>query len=314
MPDSPAAEVAVTTELVRDLLRAQHPDQAGLPLRVVTNGWDNVVLRLGDDLAVRAPRRALAAPLVLHEQRWLPTLAQHLPVPVPAPVRVGTPTAAYPWSWSVVPWFEGQAAIEVAPHDRRGVAVDLARFVGALHRLAPQDAPRNPYRGVPLADRDADVRGRLAGLHDALSARPRDTDAPGLPDLTERELRDVEDLWGEAVRTDPWDGEPVWLHGDLHPGNLILDHPGRLAAVIDFGDLTSGDPATDLGTAWLTFDDVGRREFRQALGVERSPDDATWLRARGWAVVLGSALLAHSDDTPAHREVGLHALRSVLSD
>jgi len=297
----PAAEVDVTADLVRALLTAQHPDLAGLPLDVVANGWDNVVLRLGDELAVRVPRRELAAALVRHEQEWLPVLAPRLPVPVPAPVRVGLPSdgstgPAFPWSWSVVPWFDGLSALAVDPALRRTFAVDLAAFLTALHIPAPPEAPLNPFRGVPLAARDASVRERLA------SGQVPDDGA-------------LLDLWSRLVEVPAWDGPAVWLHGDLHPANLVLapgDH--RLGAVVDFGDMTSGDPATDLATAWMTFDAVGRRTFREAVTARRGTDDATWARARAWALVLGTAFAAHSDDDPAFASLAAHTLAQVLGD
>ncbi|WP_298457023.1 aminoglycoside phosphotransferase family protein [uncultured Cellulomonas sp.] len=294
MATRPPAEVDVTGDLVRDLLRDQHPDLAGLPLRVAASGWDNAVLRLGDDLAVRVPRRAAAAELVRHEQRWLPVLAPALAVPVPVPVRVGAPSGRYPWAWSVVPWFTGRPATTVPPAARGGLVAPLGRVLVALGVPAPAGAPHNPVRGVPLATRDDAVRDRLASGH--------------VPDADR-----VLDLWREAVSVPRWAGPPVWVHGDLHPGNLLLTPDGGLAAVLDFGDLTAGDPATDLATAWLTFDADGRRRLRRQVTAATGVDDATWARARGWALCMASALLAHSDDDPTFAALGRDAMAQVLA-
>jgi aminoglycoside phosphotransferase (APT) family kinase protein len=294
MADTPAAEVDVTVGLVEGLVRDQHPDLADLPLRVVANGWDNVTLRLGEGLAVRVPRREAAADLVRHEQQWLPVLGPPLGIGVPAPVRTGRPSDRYPWAWSIVPWFEGRAAIAVPVADRSAWATQLADVVARLHVPAPADAPRNPVRGVPLAERDTVVRSRIAV-------------AP-VPDRGA-----VAGLWEELCATPVWNGPALWLHGDLHPGNLVVDDDG-LVAVIDFGDLTGGDPASDLATAWLTFDHVGRREFRARMTELRGTDGATWRRARGWALALATAFLAHSDDSPAMAGIGEHALREVLAE
>jgi len=291
MARMPVAEVRVDEALVRHLLSEQHPDLAALPLRLVANGWDNVLWRLGGELAVRVPRRQQAAVLVEHEQRWLPELAPHLPVPVPAPVRTGRPTAVYPWHWTVVPWLAGTPAALVPVVDRGAAAEMLATFVIELHRPAPPDAPLNPVRGVPLVTRDSAVRERLAG--------------GAVPDPGR-----VETLWAELVSTPPWAGPPSWIHGDLHPANLLLDDAGGLAAVIDFGDMAAGDPATDLATAWLTLEAAGRRRFVAAL--EGRYDDATWRRGRGWALCLATAMLAHSDDAPVLAAVGRESLRQVL--
>ncbi|WP_418276708.1 aminoglycoside phosphotransferase family protein [Isoptericola jiangsuensis] len=301
-----AAEIEIDVALVRALLAEQHPDLAGLPLRVVAQGWDNVMARLGDDLVVRVPRRALAAPLVEHEQRWLPQLAPGLPVAVPVPVRVGVPSPAlgYPWSWSVVPWFDGVRAADVPLARRRALASPLAGVLRALHTPAPAGFPVNPVRGVPLATRDAAVRDRLA--------------SGVVPEATA-----VEALWDRVVAAPPWDGPPRWLHGDLHPGNLVVteevpDDVGRgdvgLVAVADFGDLTAGDPATDLATAWLTFDAVGRATFRDRLAERYPAEDPVWVRARGWAVSMSTSMLTSGPEHAWVLDMGRQALEQVLGD
>lgn len=303
------ADLDVTVDLVRALLREQHPDLAGLPLRTAAHGWDNAVLRLGDGLAVRVPRREAAAGLVRHEQEWLGRLAPALPVPVPAPVRVGRPSDAlgYPWAWSVVPWFDGVPADTTPVARRTAWAGDLGRFLVALHRPAPADAPENPYRGVPLAERDAVLRERVDRLGPRRDAALR--------------------LWDDCLAAPEHDGPPVWLHGDPHPANLVVapgrragdgtgpgagTTPDRLAAVVDLGDLTSGDPASDLATAWLTFDAAGHATFRAAVDAGSGWDAATWRRARGWAVLLTTALLAFPGTFPHLAMIGEHALDQLL--
>jgi aminoglycoside phosphotransferase (APT) family kinase protein len=169
---TPAAEVDLDATAVRRLLAGQHPDLASQPLRRMASGWDNVLWRLGDRLAVRLPRREVAAKLIRHEQRWLPVLADRLPLAVPAPLRCGNPAAGYPWSWSVVPWLPGSTADIAHPHG--GQASVLARFLCALHAPAPADAPVNPFRSVPLAVRDSTLRARMARLAaDGVTLAPR---------------------------------------------------------------------------------------------------------------------------------------------
>ncbi|MFC7403602.1 aminoglycoside phosphotransferase family protein [Georgenia alba] len=322
MARMPAAEVDVDEALVRRMLAEQHPDLAGLPLALANEGWDNLVWRLGDDLAVRMPRRAAAVELVANEQRWLPELATRVQAAVditlPVPVRTGRPTAEYPWSWSVVPWVDGRSAATVPLESRTPAAGPLAAVVRALHVPAPADYPVNPVRGIPLTTRDPYVRDRLAR-----GAIPRG--------------REVAALWEELVATEAWSGPPVWLHGDLHAHNIVLGEVGDagaslglvaagsdgagsspsarsslgLVAVVDFGDLTAGDPATDLATAWLTFDAAGRAAFRTELTGRY--DDATWCRARGWALSMTTAMLDGSDDEPVLAALGREALAQILA-
>jgi aminoglycoside phosphotransferase (APT) family kinase protein len=284
---TPAADIPIDESLVARLLAQQHPDLAGEHLRLVTNGWDNVLYRLGEKLVVRLPRRLVAAELVEHEQHWLPVIARRVSVEVPAPVRIGRPSPEFPYPWSIVAWLDGELASDSGD---RLFAADLAQFVRELHTDAPPDAPLNPVRGVPLAARDAALRSRLeSGL------------VPNAAELAE--------LWDRGRAAPTWDRPPRWLHGDLHPANLLL-RGGRLSAVLDFGDVCGGDPATDLATAWLSFDAKGRAEFRDALDY----DDPTWLRAAGWAVLLGAAFVTNSADNPAMQRIGDRALAELLLD
>lgn len=278
----PAAEVAIDEPMVRRLLAAQFPAGAAQPLRLAAHGWDNVVYRLGPELAVRLPRRLVAAELISNEQRWLPALAARLPLPVPSPLVAGVPTGDFPWPWSVVPWLPGAIAAHTAPADPMAAAVSLGRFVAALHQPAPPDgAPVNLVRGCPLADRHNAVQERLARIGHELAPAERAA---------------LDQAWTDALAAPPWDGPPLWVHGDLHPANLLVDD-GHVSAVIDFGDLTAGDPATDLAVAWMLFDPGPRARF---LTVAGSALDAagTRRRARGWAVNLALAMLASSADHP----------------
>jgi aminoglycoside phosphotransferase (APT) family kinase protein len=290
----PAAEVDVTPELVQSLLELQHPDLAGTEITLLANGWDNVLYRIGPELVARLPRREAAATLVDHECRWLPDLAPRLPIPVPVPVHTGEPTDFYPWRWTIVPWFEGEAIGTSPLGDPGGVARSLGEFVSALHRPAPTDYPHNPYRGVPLTDRAEVTEARLSVLD-------------GQPELKSR----VEAAWVEALQVPLWESEPIWLHGDLHPANILLRHDA-IAAVIDFGDVTAGDPATDLLGAWALFDADHRSIFRESADSPgRRIDDAMWARGRGWAVTHGLAVVASSADNASMHAIGMQTLEAA---
>ena len=291
----PAAEVTIDTSVVRALLEEQHANLAHLSLIEVGEGWDNKLFRLGQDLAVRLPRRAASAALIEYEQRWLPMLSPRLPLPVPAPLRVGRPGSGFPWSWSVVPWFPGQSALLAPPRDLATMAVALGRFLRALHQPALENAPQNPWRGVPLAARAETTQANLQQLDGLV-----DRDA-------------VLGLWERVLSTPAWPGPPLWIHGDLHPGNLLVSG-GRLSAVIDFGDLAAGDPATDLSVAWM-LPPSARQTFFTSAREELDPlDDDTLMRARGWALALGLAYLANSRDNEAMSALGWATIDNVLSD
>jgi len=287
----PAADVIVDPSLVRALLQEQHPDLAHLVPVKVAEGWDNFLFRLGDELAVRIPRRAASATLIEHEHRWLPQLAARLPVPVPVPDRVGIPSPIFGWSWSVVRWLPGQSLLQAPLPDPVATAAVLERFLRALHQPAPVDAPSNPWRGVPLEARTAPLRKHLQQLD-------------GIVDRTA-----ALSLWDRALSAPKWSGPPLWLHGDLHPGNLLVSD-GHLSGVIDFGDLTCGDPATDVSVLWMLPRSI-RSKFEAWAGEE---PDALKMRARGWALALGLAYLAHSRDDAAMAALGQRTINAVLDE
>jgi aminoglycoside phosphotransferase (APT) family kinase protein len=297
----PAADVDVSTDLVRLLLAEQHPDLAQLPVEFMANGWDNAIFRIGDTLLARLPRREPAAGSLLNEQRWLPVLAPHLQLPIPYPERTGLPAHGYPWTWGVVPYLPGVPATSADGLDLASVAAALGGFLGSLHAPAPPDAPANPYRGVPLADRAQSFAANLSAVSGLI-----DRDA-------------VRRVWQSALAAPVYAGPPLWLHGDLHPANILVSR-GRVSGVIDFGDLTSGDPATDLAVAWMLLPLPSHAAFRTAYrsaaarhGSAALIDEAVWTRSRGWALNLAIVFLAHSADNPQLENVGRRTLRRVLT-
>jgi aminoglycoside phosphotransferase (APT) family kinase protein len=286
--------IAIDLPLVRTLVREQHRDLADRPLHLVANGWDNAIFRLGEDLAVRLPRRAVAEALIVHEQRWLPRLAPLLPLPVPAPVRVGRPSALFPAAWSIVPWLDGESALG-ASFDEPSAAIRVGRFLRALHTPAPSDAPMNRWRGVPLRTRS-----------DALREHVRYLDARFDP-------RQITDLWDLTASVTPWTGPPLWIHGDLHPGNLLV-RDRAITAVIDFGDVTAGDPATDFAIAWMLLSPSARTQlFEAAAGGCYTVDDSLQQRARGWALALGLAIAASPHADAAMQRMGMSTVEAMLA-
>jgi aminoglycoside phosphotransferase (APT) family kinase protein len=292
-------DVDIDIALVRSLVGAQFPQWAGLPVRPVErSGWDNRTFRLGDELSVRLPSAAGYVPAVAKEQRWLPYLAPRLPLPIPVPVGLGAPGAGYPYPWSVYRWIEGTPVDAGPVADRTGLALDLAAFLVALRAVdatgGPAAGPHSFWRGGPLRVYDGETRRAIALLAAGSTAPP----GAG-PELgpAERALRDgpwpdgaaarAIAIWADALAA-TWTGPPVWFHGDVAEGNLLL-RDGRLAAVIDFGTCGVGDPASDLRIAWTLFDGESRAAFATAVDL----DEATWTRARGWA--LWKALITADD-------------------
>jgi aminoglycoside phosphotransferase (APT) family kinase protein len=259
--------------LVRGLLREQLPRWAGLDVRPVhPGGWDNRCFRLGDELVARLPSSAAYAAQPLKEHRWLARLAPGLPLAVPSPLALGRPGCGYPWAWVVHRWIEGDV---VSTRDG-ALGRELGEFLRALHRIeaagGPEPGADNFHRGSDICVYGGELRRALVILEGRVDERA------------------VTALWTSATRA-RWSRAPVWVHGDIAPGNL-LERAGRLAGVIDFGNLAVGDPACDLAIAWTWLRGDARQDFRQALGL----DEATWMRARAWA--LWKALVVAAGISP----------------
>ncbi|RKE17966.1 aminoglycoside phosphotransferase family protein [Streptomyces sp. TLI_171] len=273
------SEIEITAELVRALLRDQHPDLADRPVELGARGWDNQLWRLGEDLAVRLPWATDSADdLLLKEYARLPGLAPRLPLPVPVPQRLGAPSVRFPRPWLVTTWVPGEPADRAPATEPADSAAALAGFLTALHRPAPADAPAGRGRGGPLS-----------ASADAFADRLASATALGLvPDSAADALRAV---WADAVAAPVRNGPALWLHGDLHAAN-VLTAQGTFCGVVDFGDLFAGDPAWDLSALWFLLPDGGAEHFHAAYRT----DPATLRRARGWAVLRALVLLHLADN------------------
>jgi aminoglycoside phosphotransferase (APT) family kinase protein len=293
-----ADEVDTDASLVGRMLAAQFPNWADLPIEpVLSIGTDNAIHRLGEDMCVRLPRIHWAVGQVDKEHEWLHKLAPHLPLAIPVPLAKGMPAQGYPWRWSICPWLPGEVATIERIADARQAATDLAQLVAALHRIDPMDGPppgvHNSHRGVPLAMRDSATRTAIASLEGMI-----DTEA-------------ATEAWEASLNATPWDRPSVWIHGDLMPGNLLINQGGRLSAVIDFGCLGIGDPACDLMAAWTLFSGESRKMFRAALAV----DDATWARGRGWALSCALIYIPYYQNSNSEGvSTARHTINEVLAD
>jgi aminoglycoside phosphotransferase (APT) family kinase protein len=278
--DKDAITVAVVTELVAE----QFPQWADLPvLPVALDGWDNTTFRLGDALSVRLPSHDRYVPEVEKEHRWLPVLGPRLPLPIPEPVALGRPSGVFPRPWSIYRWIEGNPALAGEVTDLGTFAHDLGRFLDALYAVDASNGPPHGehsfFRGGPLDPLDAPSRESIAAVADEIDPH------------------EATEAWEAALATS-WTRPAVWVHGDVAPSNLLV-RSGQLSAVIDFGCAAVGDPACDLAMAWTYFSDESTAVFRSTLGL----DEATWARARGWALWKALVHLAVEKRGGQHSDV-----------
>jgi aminoglycoside phosphotransferase (APT) family kinase protein len=277
------------------LIGRQFPRWAGLPIaRVRSAGTDHAIYRLGDDMAVRLPRHARAAAAVAKEHRLLPVLAPQLPLAIPAPLGHGAPDGEYPYPWSVYRWLDGHNLADQPDLDQRHAAGQLGRFVAALRQIDPAGGPRRHFAAARSARSITESAPRSGGL--------------GQDGTLDPALATT--AWQAAMAAPAWTSPPAWVHADLHPANLLARRD-RITAIIDFGELGTGDPAIDLLPAWALLTARTRDLFR----AEASADDATWTRGRGWALGLGiGAVHYYRATNPVLAAIGLHSINQAIAD
>ncbi len=292
----PATSVDINPSLVRRLVAAQFPQWADLPITPVAfDGWDNRTFHLGADMSVRLPSDQGYAAQVAKEHQWLPQLAPRLPLPIPVPLALGVPGAGYRWPWSIYQWLDGEDATHARIADRCQFATTLAQFLTALQRIDPTGGPppgsHNCYRGGLLTIYDAETRQAIAALAGQLEATA------------------VTAVWEAALQA-TWHGSPVWLHGDVATGNLLVKD-GQLHAVIDFGCVGVGDPACDLTIAWTLFAGESRAAFCAGVPMDR----AAWARGRGWALWKALiTLVEYRHTNPVKAAAARRVIAEVLAD
>ncbi len=274
--------IEISTKLAQGLISAQFPAWKDLPLQAVDlAGWCNGAFRLGSDLLVKIPRAQRYERSHLIENQWLGKLNSQLSYQVPEPVALGEPDASYPWHWTVYKWIPGETRLDLSLPDKRRFAQDLGLFLKCLWSLPAQDGPaffeQTFFRGAPLRVYDRETREALSQLTDLI-----DTQA-------------AQEVWNQALGS-RWSRSAVWVHGDLFPGNILIQD-NQLAAVIDFGSMCVGDPACDLAMAWTFFEAESRAVFKASLAL----DALTWQRARGWvlwkALITLTGLETHDSET-----------------
>lgn len=283
-------KIHIDTALVQHLIATQFPEWASLEVKPVElSGWDNKTFHLGKHMTVRLPSHADYSSQVETEQYWLPKLAPQLPLAIAMPIAMGKPALGYPLHWSIYKWIEGNTASVERIKNLPQFAVALAEFLNALQKCDPTGGPlageHNFYRGGALATYDTETREAIASLDDSTYA-----------EITT-------EIWNLALSS-TWQSPPVWVHGDIAIGNLLVNN-GQLSAVIDFGQLCIGDPACDLAIAWTLFTEESRDAFRATLKL----DSATWARGRGWT--LWKALCWAF---PGEKRVDWRVVDEVLAD
>ncbi len=273
------SKLNIDVTLASQLIKEQFPQWAALEIRsVAVQGHDNRTFRLGNKMLIRLPSAQCYAAKVAIEQKWLPKIVPHLSWQIPNPIAQGSPSNLFPFPWSIYQWIEGESINTVSAEklDMQVIALQLASFLQELHRIDTTDAPipglHNFWRGGDLAIYDAETRSALQNLKNIIDG--------------DQTLK----LWKKALDS-KWTQAPVWLHGDLAPGNILIKDK-QITGIIDWGGMAIGDPACDLVIAWTSLDASSRKFFKKTINL----DEQTWNRARGWALWKALITLEKEDD------------------
>ena len=277
----PTADITSNVDIARTLLAVAGQSSEGLVH--VGDGFDNEIWRTTRH-TLRLPRRTSAVALLDNEQRWQAEATAPLRLPTPTIVWRGRPHEVFPYPWNVTTWIEGEIALRTGPITSLSAAATLGAALRDLHRSAPHDAPVNPFRGVPLERR-----------HESFTLQ-NERDGDGW----------LARHFAHGLRATPFAGQPRWLHGDLHGGNLVL-RDGELAGLIDFGDLCAGDPACDLGGALLALHPTTWGALTDCYRA----DGPTWQRAFGWLAFFIAAHLGIGGRHAMAADATLRAWRAL---
>lgn len=288
-------EFEINEWLAHELIESQCPHWANLPLKTIqSSGTDNALFRLGGEYVVRLPRIEWAPgsinSSINKEYEWVPRIARLLATPVSEPLFKGKPGLSYPWSWTVTKWNDGCNPDFENDDELEWLAKDLANFLNELHGIKLDNGPAS-RRGVPLKELDRETRKAIAEL------------------AGEIDIPVVTSLWDKISSLPCWNKNPVWVHGDFLPGNILVQN-NRLSAVIDFSDVGTGDPACDLVIAWSLLKPHSRSVFRNTL---KDIDDDTWERGRGWALSIALIMLPYYKNTnPVLAKLARHMIENVI--
>ncbi|MFJ8455274.1 aminoglycoside phosphotransferase family protein [Bacillus paramycoides] len=280
----------INVSLVEKLIQEQFPEWEHLEIKPVKfSGHDNRTFHLGKQMSVRLPSDAAYVPQVEKENKWLPILSKEITLPISSPIAKGNPSAEYPWPWSINKWIEGETVTKENVHNLNEFATDLGSFLVELQSIDASNGPKagahNFYRGGLISVYDEEARVAIENNKDVFDETL------------------LKHLWDLALRS-TWERTPVWVHGDIAPGNLLIKD-GKLCAVIDFGILGVGDPACDAAMAWTFFDKNSRNVFKEVLCM----DEETWNRARGWA--LWKALITYDANRDSNEKVAEETYRVI---
>lgn len=290
-------QLNVTVDVVRRLITDQFPAWALFSIMPVhVEGTVNAIFRIGEGLAARFP---LQPRDVETTRQWLRSeadaaleLSAHTSFPVPEPVAIGEPGAGYPLPWSVQTWLPGTTASQQDPSNSGDFAHDLAKFIAEVRAI--------------------DVRGRsFAGDGRGGDLRSHDEWMEVCFKQSEQlfDVARLRRIWAR-LRELPRESPDVMTHGDLIPGNVLVNN-GRLVGILDVGGLGPADPALDLVTAWHLLDAGPRKLLREDL---RS-DELEWERGKAWAFqqAMGAAWYYHSTNPPMSR-MGRRTIERILAD
>lgn len=273
---------------IRLLIDTQFPEYKNLAIRKIDNsGHDNNSYHLGDDFSLRFPSAEAYSTQVIKEHTYLKALQESIPIPITEPIALGTPSEIFPFHFSINRWIKGETLTRNNINDKKQFAIELALFLLSLQSCDTKN-------GIPPGSHNF-YRGANFSIY-------QDETIQAINNCTHFNQEKCLEILNEAIQSD-YVGSPVWIHGDLEVGNILVKDY-HLYAVIDFGNMAIGDPACDYVIAWTYFDKESRAVFFDKLNL----DKPTINRAKAWA--LWKALITLDD--PKRQDSAKYTLNELL--
>ncbi len=276
------AEWDVSTELAKELITSQFPQLSAKPIQRLGYGWDNTVYLVGDEYVFRFPRRTIAIEAINMEGKMLPMLADYITLPYAKPVFYGVGNSEYPLPFLGYLYVTGEFPSGLTDEQRAQSAAVLGQFLQRLHSFPIQVAKEHGIQTdhgnlLAIASRKEKMLGFMSDLTVHLDEEERCLIADYLHQLNTARLQQRD----------------VFLHGDLHFKNLLVDPSGRVSGIIDWGDMSIGHPGCDLNIAFSFLPPHARPEFFKEYG---EVDEETTRLARMIAVYIPMLVLMQAID------------------
>ncbi|MBD2869114.1 phosphotransferase [Paenibacillus arenilitoris] len=283
------AEWEVSEELAHKLISNQFPQLASKSVKKLGHGWDNTVFLVGAEYVFRFPRRKVALSSLRMEGKILPKLKDYISIAYSLPMFFGEGDYDYPMPFLGYPYLSGEFPVGLTDKQRAFSATTLAQFLKGLHafpvKVAREIGVQHDHRNL------TDIALRKEKMHKCITDLARH--------FSKEEYHAITNYL-EQLRTERVKPKHVFLHGDLHFKNILVEKNGKVSGVIDWGDVNIGHPACDLNVVYSFLPPEARADIFNVYG---DVDEETKILARLIAMYIPTGIMMQAIDDNDERLV-----------